>query len=145
MRDNPDGAIHIDEWHASLLDDSGGKLTAVAGRGQEKAGKGNRESGWNKEKGNEGSDWNMDDGEYLSVFNLECNKTPPCIDSSSAVANTETLLGTPPLTRQLFLREFDLATIGEMSPERAKEISWSLTASDTVPDARSDGPPSLKS
>ncbi len=71
MRGNPDGAIHIDELHASLLDDGGGKLAAVAGRGQEKAGKVNRESGWNKEKGNKGSDWNVDDGKDLSVFNLE--------------------------------------------------------------------------
>ena len=117
----------------------------VAGRGQEKAGKGNRESGWNEEKGNKGSDWNVDDGEDLSVFNLKCNKTLPCIDSYSAVANAGTSLGTPPLMRQLFLRKSDLATIVEMSPERAKEISWSLMASDTAPDARSDGPPSLKS
>jgi hypothetical protein len=43
------------------------------------------------------------------------------------------------------LRESDLVTVGEISPERAKEISWSLTASDTAPDARSNGPPSLKS
>jgi hypothetical protein len=95
--------------------------------------------------GNKGSDWNVDDGKDLSVFKLECNKTPPCIDSYSAVANAGTLVGTPPLTRQLFLRESDLATVGEMSPERAKEISWSLTAYDTAPGARSDGPPSLKS
>jgi hypothetical protein len=98
MQDNPDGAIHIDEWHASLSDNGGGKLAAVAGRGQEKAGKGNRESGWNEEKGNKGSDWNVDDGKDLSVINLKCNKTPPCIDSYSAVANAGTLLGTPPLT-----------------------------------------------
>jgi hypothetical protein len=127
------------------LDDGGGKLAAVAGRGQEKAGEGNRESGWNEEKGNKGSVWNVDDGKDLSVFNLKCNKTPPCIDSYSAVANTGSLLGTPPLTRQLFLRESNHATVGEMSPEKAKEISWSLMASDTAPDARSNEPPFLKS
>ncbi len=145
MWSDPDGSIHIDEWHASLLDDGGGKLAAVAGRGQEKAGEGNRESGWNEEKGNKGSVWNVDDGKDLSVFNLKCNKTPPCIDSYSAVANTGSLLGTPPLTRQLFLRESNHATVGEMSPEKAKEISWSLMASDTAPDARSNEPPFLKS
>ncbi len=61
------------------------------------------------------------------------------------MVNAGTLLGIPPLTRQLFLWKSNLATVGEMSPERVKEISWSLTASDTAPDARSNGPPSLKS
>jgi hypothetical protein len=126
----------------SLLDDGGGKLATVAGRGQVKVGKDNRESGWNEKEGNRGRDWNGEDSKDLSLFNPKCNKTPPCIDSYSGVVAAGTLLETPPLTRQLFLKESDLAAVGVILPER--ENSWSLMTSDAAPHARSDGLPSLQ-
>jgi hypothetical protein len=60
------------------------------------------------------------------------------------VAAAGTLLETPLLTRQLFLKESDLAAVGVILPEREKEISWFLTTSDAAPHARSDGLPSLQ-
>ncbi len=86
MRDDPDGTIHITEWHVSLADDGGGKPTAVAGRGQEKEGSGNAESGWNVEEGNRGSNGNVEEGKDLCVIISECNKTPIVIDLYPRVA-----------------------------------------------------------
>ena len=87
---------------------------------------------------------NGEDGKDLSLFNPECNKTPPCIDSYSGVAAAGTSLEALPLTWQLFLKESNLAAVGVILPEREKEISWSLTTSNAAPHARSNRPPSLQ-
>jgi hypothetical protein len=73
-RDNPDKDIYIDEWYASVVDDGGGKLATVVGRGQEKVGTGNRESGRGKEEGSRGSCRNVEDGKDLSICNSELIK-----------------------------------------------------------------------
>jgi hypothetical protein len=143
--DDPDENIYIDEWYASVADDGGGKLAAVVGRGQEKVGMGNSESGRGEEEGSSGSCWNIEDGKDLSVCNSKCNKTPPCIDSYSAGEHAGTVFRTPSHMRQLFsTSESDLSTVGGIPPEREKEISWSLTTSDAALQARSNGPPSLQ-
>ncbi len=145
MWDDPDGTIHINEWHASLADDGGGKPAAVAGRGQEKEGCGNAESGWNMEEGKRGSDGNVEEGEDLCVINSKCNKTPIVIDSYPPVAmDIGTLSETPPPMRQLFPRELDL-TVDALGPqERVNKISWSPMTSAAAPQAMGNGPLTLR-
>jgi hypothetical protein len=136
MRYDPDGTIHINQWHASLADDRRGKPAAVAGRGQEKEGSGNAESGWNVEEGNRGSNGNVEEGKDLCVINSKCNKTPIVIDSYPPVAmDIGTLSEMPAPMWQLFPRELDL-TVDALGPQgRVMEITWSPTTSAAAPQA----------
>jgi hypothetical protein len=144
MWDDPDGTIHINEWHASLADNGGRKPAAMAGRGQEKEDSGNAESGWNVEEGNRGSEGNVEEGKDLCVINFECNKTLIVIDSYPPVAmDVGTLSETPPSMRQQFLRESDLTVDDFGLQGRVKEISWSPMTSAAAPQAMGDGPLTL--
>jgi hypothetical protein len=145
MWDDPDETIHINEGHASLADDGGGKPAAVAGRGQEKEGSGDAESGWNVEEGNRGSNGNVEEGEDLCVINSGCYKTPIVIDSYPPVAmDIGTSSETPPPMRQLLPRESDL-TVDALGPQgRVKEISWSPTTSAAAPQAMGNRPLTLR-